>query len=597
MFVWTDKELNEEQSAVVRDNDNILLVACPGSGKTRTLTYKVANELSELDSHKKFVIAITYTNRAANEIKERIELLGVPTDQLWIGTIHSFCNEWILKPYSSLLEKLKFGYRIMDANESENLLNDICAAYQKPRISSWDCGHYASINGIVQVTNSGYKYDNVSAALQRYFTYLNEHKFISYELILLYAHQLLEENLIISITLSKLFKIILVDEYQDTKEIQYHIISKIWSSGQGTTRALIVGDPNQTIYGGLGGYPIEKEELEALSGLEFKKLELEQNYRSSVSIVNYFDNYKTIENSVVASGNEKDYVSVISFNNQVHVDHLVKEMSRLLRYNIEELGIDPNEICILGPQWIHLAPISRSLMIELPEYSFNGPGMAPFSRDLDNFWYKLSRIVLTEASPNMYLRRLRWASEVLRDLEDSGYNVDSINHKLILRICNGIYIEESNGLLYLESFFASFLEELGIDLSTNVSLTESFTSFFDSSKKRIERIKNDGNDFIEHIDSFKKVFQQKEGTTISTIHGVKGAEFDTVIAFGLLEGYVPHFMDANGVESGKRLLYLIGSRARKNLHLISETGRKNRQNQLYYPTNVLSQVVHQYNEI
>ena len=70
---YNDKELNEEQSAVVRDNDNILLVACPGSGKTRTLTYKVANELSKLDSHKKFVIAITYTNRAANEIKERIE--------------------------------------------------------------------------------------------------------------------------------------------------------------------------------------------------------------------------------------------------------------------------------------------------------------------------------------------------------------------------------------------------------------------------------------------------------------------------------------------------------------------------------------------
>lgn len=96
MFVWTDKELNEEQSAVVKDDANILLVACPGSGKTRTLTYKVASELSKLDSHKKFVIAITYTNRAANEIKERIELLGVSTNQLWIGTIHSFCNEWIL---------------------------------------------------------------------------------------------------------------------------------------------------------------------------------------------------------------------------------------------------------------------------------------------------------------------------------------------------------------------------------------------------------------------------------------------------------------------------------------------------------------------
>lgn len=597
MFVWTDKELNQEQSAVVKDSDNILLVACPGSGKTRTLTYKVANELSKLDSHKKFVIAITYTNRAANEIKERIELLGVPTDQLWIGTIHSFCNEWILKPYSSLLEKLKFGYRIMDANESDNLLNEICQGYDKPNITLWDCGHYATIDGIVQVINSGYKYEGVSSVLQEYFAYLEEHNFISYELMLLYAHQLLEENSVIANTLSKLFEIILVDEYQDTKKIQYHIISKIWSAAQGNTRALIVGDPNQTIYGGLGGYPIEKTELEQLSRLEFKRLELEQNYRSSLSIVNYFDKYKTIENIVVASGKERDYASIISFNNQVHVDNLVKEMSRLLRHNVEVLGIDPNEICILGPQWIHLAPISRSLMIEMPEYSFNGPGMAPFSRDLENFWYKLSRIVLTEASPRMYLRRLRWANEILRDLEDSGFNVEAINHKSILRICNGIEIKETNGLLYLQSFFETFLETLGIDLNTNISLTESFTSFFDSAKKRIDRIKKEGNDFIEHIDSFKKVFQQKDGTTISTIHGVKGAEFDTVIAFGLLEGYVPHSKDENGTETANRLLYVIGSRARKNLHLISETGRQNWKGEPYMPTAVLSQTAHRYDAI
>jgi superfamily I DNA/RNA helicase len=236
-------------------------------------------------------------------------------------------------------------------------------------------------------------------------------------------------------------------------------------------------------------------------------------------------------------------------------------------------------------------------MIEMPEYNFNGPGMAPFSRDIENFWYKLSRIILTEASPRMYLRRLRWANEVLKDLVDSGYNVDGINHKTILRTCNGITIEETNGLDYLQSFFETFLDELNIDLATNISLTESFTSFFDSSRKRIDRIKKEGNSFIEHIDSFKKVFQQKDGTTISTIHGVKGAEFDTVIAFGLLEGYVPHSRDANGDETANRLLYVIGSRARKNLHLISETGRKNWKNVPYLPTNVLSQIIHQYDEL
>ncbi len=89
-FVWTQDELTDEQSEAVREENSVLLAACPGSGKTRTLTYKIAHELSRLGSRRQFIVALTYTNRAADEIKERIEGLGVDTSQLWIGTIHSF---------------------------------------------------------------------------------------------------------------------------------------------------------------------------------------------------------------------------------------------------------------------------------------------------------------------------------------------------------------------------------------------------------------------------------------------------------------------------------------------------------------------------
>nr|WP_283093795.1 UvrD-helicase domain-containing protein [Burkholderia cenocepacia] len=91
--------MNDEQSEAVRDENSVFLVACPGSGKTRALTYKIAYELSRLQSKRQFIVALTYTHRAADEIHERIEGLGVDTSQLWIGTIHSFCLEWILKPY------------------------------------------------------------------------------------------------------------------------------------------------------------------------------------------------------------------------------------------------------------------------------------------------------------------------------------------------------------------------------------------------------------------------------------------------------------------------------------------------------------------
>ena len=129
MFIWTDNELNTEQSDAIIEDDNILLIACPGSGKTRTLTYKIAFELSQLTNKKSFIIAITYTNRAADEIQERVQLLGVKTKQLWIGTIHSFCLEWVLRPYSLYLPQLKKGFRVINSFESETIITELCISF------------------------------------------------------------------------------------------------------------------------------------------------------------------------------------------------------------------------------------------------------------------------------------------------------------------------------------------------------------------------------------------------------------------------------------------------------------------------------------
>jgi predicted ATP-dependent endonuclease of OLD family len=127
-----------QEKAVLQDG-HVFLVACPGSGKTRTLTYKAAYELSRLTSSKQYVVAITYTHRAADEIKERIEALGVDTEQLWIGTIHSFCLEWILKPYFIYHPTLKSGFTILGAHESEEILTRLCGPYRNPRVLARTC--------------------------------------------------------------------------------------------------------------------------------------------------------------------------------------------------------------------------------------------------------------------------------------------------------------------------------------------------------------------------------------------------------------------------------------------------------------------------
>lgn len=96
------------------------------------------------------------------------------------------------------------------------------------------------------------------------------------------------------------------------------------------------------------------------------------------------------------------------------------------------------------------------------------------------------------------------------------------------------------------------------------------------------------------------MFKQRDGITVSTIHGTKGEEYDVVIGFGLLDGYVPHFNDNNGIENSKKLLYVLASRARKNLHLISEKYRNVHQ---YYapegklPTSHLLEYTYAYSNI
>lgn len=99
--------LNPQQKQVCIDENNILLKACPGSGKTRTLTYKLAYLVQKYANSHKLIIAITYTNRAADEIKERLEKLDIPGNKIWVGTIHQFCLEFIIRPYTMYHKRLK----------------------------------------------------------------------------------------------------------------------------------------------------------------------------------------------------------------------------------------------------------------------------------------------------------------------------------------------------------------------------------------------------------------------------------------------------------------------------------------------------------
>ncbi len=303
MFMWNKDDLNPEQEAAILKPGSVFLIACPGSGKTRTLTYKIAYELSRLKSNKQFVVAITYTHRAADEIHERIESLGVDTSRLWIGTIHSFCLEWILKPYGIYHEALDRGFRVIDQHEREKILEALCKPYQKPKITFWDCEFYYTETGYVLSCPQDWKHSGLHVILGKYFEILHESRQLDFELILYYAYQLIARHPAISTLLAQLFSFVLIDEYQDTKRIQYSIITAILKAGQGATKAFIVGDPNQAIYQSLGGYPIAFEDFKAMANIDLDELELSRNYRSSERIIEYFGNYN-VHNTRIEAASE-----------------------------------------------------------------------------------------------------------------------------------------------------------------------------------------------------------------------------------------------------------------------------------------------------
>jgi len=598
MFVWDESDLNDEQVAAISEPNNVFLVACPGSGKTRTLTYKIAFELSTLDDPKKWVVAITYTHKAADEIRDRIEILGIDTSQLWVGTIHAFCLEWILKPYGLYHDKLKNGFKIVNSYDSEEIISQICSNIRTERIRYGECSHYYTPRGLI-LTCARSKISLAREVLDNYHNHLEENNQIDFEQILYFAHEILSSNSSIAKILANLFSYILIDEYQDTKEIQYSIVASIIKASQGRVRTFIVGDPNQAIYGSLGGYAITQLELEQLAEVSFTPISLDKNYRSSSKIIDYYRNYNVNPSTTVAEGVHEDHPSIITYDQVTNKDNLVEQVSRHIEHSVRNLGILEKDICVIAPWWTHLAALTRHLVNRLPQYSFDGPGLVPFSRDIDNFWFKLTKIILTEPSPNMYVKRLRWASDILYDMELALVDVHSITPKQLLKTINSILIDKDDGLAYLCSFFEVLFSEFEIDFTLYPMLEEHHKSFFNSTQNRISRLRNENALFAIDIESFRKAFKPRTGIKVSTIHGVKGGEYDVVISFGLLQDLVPNFNDAS-VDSAKKLLYVIGSRARKHLHIISETGRmtgSGRWRREYQPTEILHQLIYPYDPI
>jgi DNA helicase-2/ATP-dependent DNA helicase PcrA len=585
-------ELTDEQREAVICPNNLLITACPGSGKTRVLTHKVAYELSKIENSKQFIVALTFTNRATDEIKERIDKLDVDTKQLWAGTIHGFCLEWIIRPYAGFHSLLKNGFSLADTEYVETLLDE----YKK----KFDFDVYHKVNtrintlGEYETTNSKER-----KLIIEYYRDLTKQKLIDFDLLLYIAYSLLKKHPVIQYNLASIFNIICVDEYQDTQELQYAILHKIISIGK--TRIVYVGDPNQAIYGTLGGIAKNKEAIEKEAQISIDEIILHGNWRSHQRLVDYYRNFQVQDADIKAINViHEDEEGIIKYFKEINEKNLIDFISSLITTELEK-NIPYNEICIIAPQWQLITPLGRKLKAKLPDIPFDAVGLSPFRKNRDNFWYKLARLFLTEPNPTYFRTRIRWASELIFELEDHTQHELQEEYKEakdILKLINSINPNDDRGIDYLKIAFEDFIKKFNFKINDYQILKQQYILFFQSIEKRL----SDKNyEYPEDIQSWRKLFKPRSGVVIETCHGVKGEEFEVVIAFGLLQGKLPYWDSIikatdKGVSDANKLLYVIASRAKRNLYLISETGRKTQSKREYLPTEQLKSFEYKYDK-
>lgn len=293
----------------------------------------------------------------------------------------------------------------------------------------------------------------------------------------------------------------------------------------------------------------------------------------------------------------------ITFVNQsIGKEDLSDHIAIIVAAALEE-GVPQNEICVLAPQWWIVRSLARELAQVLPNVDFDAPGLSPLHAQRESVWFKIARLLIARPEPSMYATRIRWAGEVIRDLEEiqgSLENLDGFRGRKLLRLVNSVKSSETEGLPYLRDSFQKLMAAIGVEIESNKLLTESHDLFFE----KAESVLSDAAlGLPTTLDYFQKVFRFPSGVVVSTCHGVKGEEYDTVICYGLLEGYLPNWnVIINGTDElardqAAKLLYVVCSRAKRNLHLIAESGRKTKRGKPYRTTENIVQLLFDYDSV
>ena len=622
-------ELSPEQKQVVIDkNNNQIISAGAGSGKTRVLTYKIAY-LILTGVKPSEILALTFTNKAAKEMKERIVKLldHYVLNDLWMGTFHSIFLK-ILRENPDFIKSRNVGenFTIIDQKSKNSILEIIIRKYIKEYENAKEKNDMKKLQDILyeisdiisKVKNEGktvfeylddkeeddfnyYSKDNIKKIYRNYRTKCNSMNSIDFDDILLYTYKMLSDNENICQKYKNKFKYILIDEYQDTNAIQFNIIDLILGKG---TKVCAVGDESQCIYS-FRGSKIENIQKfkEKYSPFEYK---LTINYRSTKTIVGA-SNKLIKENkgqspkilfSNDKSNNLKDSkIKIISSSNE-------KEEAEKVIDKIIELKNEDKEKNNFGSFAILYRTHKQSEPFESKLKKRGVPykiiGKIPFlDRDIISLIISYIKIILNEKDEislqkikinqkvkefiNLLKKKI-WEKEPLYFIEkivdfitqSNSYSLNNEDMQLIISLKNiAKYLTNKyhqNQIKYSKNDSLEEEEEEIKSDNKNSLILYNLKEFLDDlillnlNEDITENISN-----IDNISENQMVQNNSNKVKLMTIHSSKGLEFNTVFIVGVEEGFYPIYNDKikeenlnKHIEEERRMFYVALTRAKQN---------------------------------
>lgn len=582
-----DIELSAKQKkAVLAENEAIYVRASAGSGKTRVLTERVRHLLGKTN---KKVLALTFTNKAGEEIKKRLSDIAEIDDRVFIGTFHGFCqslleNHGHLIGYSQMphifedeadrLELIEqainqtpsyaVNYKSQGAKEQKNY------RYRVLKFISDVKRNLISENALCDRTTDG----NLILLYQNYQDILRSQNAIDYDDLLLMAHTLLVDNLKIAALYRRSFYAICVDEAQDLNFAQYQFLLAL-VNGE-FTNVMMVGDPNQSIYHFNGSSPDYMNKY-FVRDFDPIVIELNENYRSSKSVLEAAKKIMPDAEDIAHTVKEGVFEIHSFADEENEAEWVVKKINTLIasqEHEDIEGKITFEKIAVLARNKYIFNQIESCLIkANLPYYYKIALGAIRFESDLMNIFDLALRVKI---NPQDILHKKRLLDRL---------KVKPTNEQRLDEIVTLITNELNRALVRL----VVDLRDDGTDLKMALENFRHTENIEDENEKNM--VFKDINELLTHWHNYAKKTDNKSlhqfknsmslgqthpmtqhnGITLSTVHTMKGQEFDIVFVIGLDDETFPDYRAkrSGGIEmtQEKNNLYVAFTRAKRFLYL------------------------------